>query len=378
MKIASWNVNSVKVRLPHLLDYLKSAQPDVLCLQEIKCLADDFPQLELQGLGYRVEALGQRAYNGVALVSKQPARDIVVGLPEAGDDDQARYIEASFAGAAGDEVRVASLYLPNGNPIGTDKFAYKLGWMERLHAHTQALLRREIPFVLAGDYNVCPRDEDVYDPVAMRDDALVQPESRARYRALLYLGLTDTGLEARTDLSDYRIIHFATHGVVTSRAAKCAAQPALLTSFGGNGSDGLLTFREIFDLHLDADLVILSACDTAGKASAAATEQAGLATGGDVALDGLVRAFVGAGGRLVIASHWPVPDDFNATQRLVTGLFSAPPGTPTVTALRMSQRQLMDDVNTSHPFYWAAFAAIGDGEVPVIRPLGPQIAAAGK
>jgi CHAT domain-containing protein len=184
---------------------------------------------------------------------------------------------------------------------------------------------------------------------------------------------TDTALEARSDLAQYRILHFATHGVVTARAAKCAAQPALLTSFGGAGSDGLLTFREIFDLHLDADIVILSACDTAGKASAAATRSAGLSTGGDVALDGLVRAFVGAGGRLVIASHWPVPDDFNATQRLITGLFSAPPGTPAVTALRMSQRQLMDDVNTSHPFYWSAFAAIGDGEIPVIR-VKPQIA----
>jgi CHAT domain-containing protein len=180
-------------------------------------------------------------------------------------------------------------------------------------------------------------------------------------------GFTDTNLEERGDLNQYRIIHFATHGVVTSRAPKCASQPALLTSFGGTGSDGLLTFREIFDLHLDADVVILSACDTAGKASAAATQQAGLATGGDVALDGLVRAFVGAGGRLVIASHWPVPDDYNATQRLITGLFSAPPGTPTVTALRMSQRELMDDVNTSHPFYWSAFAAVGDGEIPVIR-----------
>jgi CHAT domain-containing protein len=180
-------------------------------------------------------------------------------------------------------------------------------------------------------------------------------------------GFTDTGVEAREDLDQYRIIHFATHGVVTARAAKCAAQPALLTSFGGRGSDGLLTFRKIFDLHLDADLVILSACDTAGKASVAATEQAGLSTGGDVALDGLVRAFVGAGGRLVIASHWPVPDDFNATQRLITGLFSAPPGTPTVTALRLSQRQLMDEAQTSHPFYWSAFAAIGDGEMPVIR-----------
>jgi CHAT domain-containing protein len=187
---------------------------------------------------------------------------------------------------------------------------------------------------------------------------------------------TDTGLEARNDLDQYRILHFATHGVVTARAAKCAAQPALLTSFGGNGSDGLLTFREIFDLHLDADIVILSACDTAGKASAAATQQAGLSTGGDVALDGLVRAFVGAGGRLVIASHWPVPDDYNATERLITGLFSAPPGTPTVTALRMSQRQLMDDPNTSHPFYWSAFAAVGDGQIPVIRAGKAQIAQA--
>jgi CHAT domain-containing protein len=186
---------------------------------------------------------------------------------------------------------------------------------------------------------------------------------------------TDTALEARGDLNQYRILHFATHGVVTARAAKCAAQPALLTSFGGSGSDGLLTFREIFDLQLDADVVILSACDTAGKASAAATQQAGLSTGGDVALDGLVRAFVGAGGRLVIASHWPVPDDYNATERLITGLFSAPPGTPTVTALRMSQRQLMDDVNTSHPFYWSAFAAVGDGEIPLIRAVKPQIAA---
>src|SRR4029078_12998996 len=143
--------------------------------------------------------------------------------------------------------------------------------------------------------------------------------------------------------------------------------PALLTSFGGQGSDGLLTFRDIFDLKLDADIVLLSACDTAGTGPALATQQAGLGTGGDVALDGLVRAFVGAGGRLVVASHWPGPDDFNATQRLITGLFSAPPGTPTVTALRMSQRQLMDDVNTSHPFYWSAFAAVGDGEMPVIR-----------
>ena len=122
----------------------------------------------------------------------------------------------------------------------------------------------------------------------------------------------------------------------------------------------MLTFREIFDLRLDADLVILSACDTASKASTTATREAGIAGGGDVALDGLVRAFVGAGSRLVIASHWPVPDDFNATQRLITGLFTAPPGTPTASALRMSQRKLMDEPATSHPFYWSGFATIGE------------------
>jgi CHAT domain-containing protein len=215
-------------------------------------------------------------------------------------------------------------------------------------------------------------------PISARElqvaSAILEGHDPSRVEIVTRDNFTDTALEERKDLSDYRIIHFATHGVVTARAPKCASQPALLTSFGGTGSDGLLTFREIFDLHLDADLVILSACDTAGTASAAATQQAGL-TGGDVALDGLVRAFVGAGARLVIASHWPVPDDYNATQRLITGLFSAPPGTPTVTALRLSQRQLMDDPNTSHPFYWSAFATVGDGEIPVIR-VTPQIAQA--
>jgi CHAT domain-containing protein len=180
-------------------------------------------------------------------------------------------------------------------------------------------------------------------------------------------GFTDKAIAARGDLKEYRIVHFATHGVVTATRPKCPTQPALLTSFGGQDSDGLLTFREIFDLDLDADVVILSACDTAGKATAIATQSAGLGAGGDVELDGLVRAFVGAGGRLVVASHWPVPDDFNATEKLITGLFTTAPGTPTVTALRLSEQKLMDDPNTSHPFYWAAFAAVGDGDIPLIR-----------
>ena len=178
---------------------------------------------------------------------------------------------------------------------------------------------------------------------------------------------TDTAIIGRADLDNYRILHFATHGLVTPPRPECPARPALLTSFGGEGSDGLLSFSEIFDLRLDADLIILSACDTAGRASATATEEAGLTGGGEFALDGLVRAFVGAGGRMVIASHWPVPDDFNATERLISGLFTAPPGTGTARALRGAQRALMDDAATSHPYYWSGFAVVGDGAAPVIR-----------
>ena len=177
---------------------------------------------------------------------------------------------------------------------------------------------------------------------------------------------TDTAIKQRGDLSQYRIMHFATHGLVTAPRPDCPARPALMTSFGDADSDGLLSFSEIYDLKIDADLVILSACDTAGKASVAATREAGVTTGGDFALDGLVRAFVGAGGRSVVASHWPVPDDYNATKRLISGLFTAPPGTATATALRNAQTQLMSEAQTSHPYYWSGFAIIGDGAAAVI------------
>ena len=171
---------------------------------------------------------------------------------------------------------------------------------------------------------------------------------------------TDSAVKNRADLGDYRIIHFATHGLVTAPRPACPARPALVTSFGGQDSDGLLTFQEIFDLKIDADLVILSACDTAGAASVAATREAGLSGGGN-ALDGLVRSFIGAGGRSVIASHWPAPDDFDATQRLIGGLFAANQGTSVADALWGTQLRLMDDQQTSHPYYWAGFAIIGDG-----------------
>ncbi|MEM6584457.1 MAG: CHAT domain-containing protein [Pseudomonadota bacterium] len=177
---------------------------------------------------------------------------------------------------------------------------------------------------------------------------------------------TDTAIAARDDLADYRILHFATHGLVTAPQPECPPRPALLTSFGDNDSDGLLSFAEIFGLRIDADLVILSACDTAGEATVGATREAGVTSGGDFALDGLVRAFVGAGGRTVLASHWPVPDDYDATKRLISGLFAD--GKPeTAGALRESQVGLMDDPNTSHPFYWAAFAVVGDGTITVNR-----------
>jgi CHAT domain-containing protein len=172
---------------------------------------------------------------------------------------------------------------------------------------------------------------------------------------------TDTGVLSKDDINDYRILHFATHGLVTAPSPSCPAKPALVTSFGNNGSDGLLAFDEIFDLKLDADIIILSACDTAGKASIQVTREAGVSSGGGTALDGLVRSFIGAGGRSVLASHWPAPDAFRATERLINGLFSDGRGHSITEALRLSQLDLMNDPVTSHPFYWAGFALIGDG-----------------
>ena len=177
---------------------------------------------------------------------------------------------------------------------------------------------------------------------------------------------TDSALLTDTTLDEYRVLHFATHGLVTAPRPGCPARPALVTSFGDSGSDGLLTFREIFDLKLNADLVILSACDTAGMATIGASRDAGVTTGGNFALDGLVRAFVGAGARSVIASHWPVPDDYDATKRLIGGLLDAAPGVPIAAALEQAQEKLMDDPQTSHPFYWSAFIILGDGAKPLV------------
>ena len=189
MRIATWNVNSVNAWLPTVLAWVEAASPDVLCLQELKCVDEKFPREPFESLGYNVETHGQKTYNGVALLSKSPLSDIRRGLPGDPSDEQARYIEAVIEGAR--PVRVASIYLPNGNPIGTEKFAYKLAWFERLQRHAAELLALEEALLLCGDYNVIPEPEDARNPKAWTDDALFQPESRAAWRALKFQGFTD-------------------------------------------------------------------------------------------------------------------------------------------------------------------------------------------
>ena len=197
MRIATWNVNSVRQRLPHLIDYLAKAAPDVLCLQELKCVDESFPRAEVEAAGYHAIVHGQKGFNGVAILTRgelAPAEaDVAFRLPGDESDAQARYVEAVVRDPGG-PVRVASLYLPNGNPPDTDKYPYKLGFMDRLTRRAAALLADEESFVLAGDYNVIPEPRDVYDPAAWTGDALFLPETRRRFRALLREWLPLAGL----------------------------------------------------------------------------------------------------------------------------------------------------------------------------------------
>ena len=194
MRIATWNVNSINARLETIVRWFEAAQPDVACLQEIKCVDEKFPAEAFERLGYNLAVHGQKSYNGVAILSKRPLEDIRRGLPGGDGDDHARYIEAVVSGPQ--PVRVASIYLPNGNPIGTEKFAYKLAWMDRLRRHAQDLLKFEEPLALVGDYNVIPEDRDAEFPKNWVEDALAQPESRAAFRSLKWLGLTEAYLQA--------------------------------------------------------------------------------------------------------------------------------------------------------------------------------------
>ncbi len=197
LRIATWNVNSVRQRITHLLDYLKEASPDALCLQEIKCTDDQFPRMEIEDLGYNVETHGQKGFNGVAILAKRPF-EVARGLPGDDADTQSRYIEAVIPTETGGAVRVASIYLPNGNPPDSDKYPYKLGFMDRLVRHARNLMAYEEPLVLAGDFNVIPEARDAARPELWTNDALFLPKTREKYRELLALGFTDA-LRATTD-----------------------------------------------------------------------------------------------------------------------------------------------------------------------------------
>jgi len=173
--------------LPRLTEYLQREQPDVVCLQELKCADDSLPIGDIEATGYHAVWHGQKGFNGVAVLAKAETPTLRrIGLPGDPDDTHSRYIEAEVAG-----VVVASIYLPNGNPIGTEKFDYKLKWMERLRAHAAELLAEEKPVVLAGDYNVIPEDRDTFSRRAMANDALFQPESQQAFRRLVNQGWTD-------------------------------------------------------------------------------------------------------------------------------------------------------------------------------------------
>jgi len=194
MKIATWNINGVKARIENVVHWLKETGPDVACLQEIKSIDAGFPREPIEELGYNVATHGQKGFNGVAIVSRLPLEDVESGLPGDAEDVQARYLEATVSGKTA-SVRVASIYLPNGNPITSDKFDYKLAWMKRLEVRARTLLSSEECVVLAGDYNVIPDDADAHEPEAWRGDALFRPESRSAFRALCACGFTD-GLRA--------------------------------------------------------------------------------------------------------------------------------------------------------------------------------------
>jgi len=190
MRIATWNVNSIKQRIESLVAWLGERQPDILCLQETKCLDGAFPREPLEAAGYNLAVHGQKTFNGVAILSKWPFDEVTPRLPGDDRDEQARFIEAVISTKSG-VVRIASLYLPNGNPPNTEKYTYKLSWMDRITDYARDRLALEEPFVLAGDYNVIPATIDVHDPAAWMRDALFLPATRAKFRALANLGFTD-------------------------------------------------------------------------------------------------------------------------------------------------------------------------------------------
>ncbi len=197
MRVATWNVNSIRQRLDQVVSWLKETAPDVACLQEIKCTDDAFPREPIEALGYNLVTHGQKGFNGVALLSRLPFDETRPRLAGDDEDEQARFLDGIVSLKRG-VLRIACLYLPNGNPPDTDKYPYKLKWMKRLAEYSLERLKTEEPFVLAGDFNVIPAPEDVHDPAAWAGDALFLPQTRDSFRALTSLGLTDA-VRAVTD-----------------------------------------------------------------------------------------------------------------------------------------------------------------------------------
>ena len=190
IKLASWNVNSLKVRLPHVLDWLKEHQPDILGLQETKTIDENFPLEDIQAAGYHVNFAGQKTYNGVAVISKLEATDIITDLPGL-DDPQRRVLGCTIAHKSGD-IRFLNLYIPNGSEVGSEKYAYKLDWLDKLTQYVAAQVKEHKNFVVVGDFNIAPDDRDLWDPVGWKDKILVSPPERAVLQSLLDMGLTDT------------------------------------------------------------------------------------------------------------------------------------------------------------------------------------------
>ena len=213
MKLATWNVNSLKVRLPHVLDWLAANPVDVLCLQETKQQDSDFPQAELLAAGYHSIFSGQKTYNGVAILSRTPGRDVQMGIPDLADE-QKRVIAATIDG-----VRIICVYVPNGQSIDSDKYQYKLGWLTALHGWLKQELKRYPKLVLLGDYNIAPKDRDVHDPVAWEGNVLVSEPERQQLKNLIQLGLRDSfRLFEQAEKSytwwDYRMMGFRrNHGL---------------------------------------------------------------------------------------------------------------------------------------------------------------------
>lgn len=235
MKIVSWNINSLKMRLPHIKQFWESQSPDVLMVQELKGL--EFPFAAFESMDLHALAVPQKARNGLAVITKEPAQIIHEKLPGFEEDEQARYLEFDYAG-----IRMINIYAPNGNPVDTEKFPYKLEWLEHLTNRLNALRSARTPFLIGGDFNIIPEDKDCHDPKAWQNDALFQPESRRFYRRMLNLGLTDAFRVLNTAPENYtfwdyqrgaweknngiRIDHFLLSPEITDRLTACEIDAA--------------------------------------------------------------------------------------------------------------------------------------------------------